>query len=104
MISRPSRRDVVKTTVTLAAMGSLGVSCAGVARAKGSPRSVGTFSDLDGLLRAATSSGELPGVVVLATSKDDLVYEGVFGKRRLEAGPAMTRDTVFRIASMVKLI
>jgi methyl acetate hydrolase len=104
MISRPSRRDVVKTTVKLAAVGSLGVSGAGVAWAKGSPRNIGTFSDLDALLRAATSSGELPGVVVLATSADSLVYEGVFGKRRLEAEPAMTRDTVFRIASMVKLI
>jgi CubicO group peptidase (beta-lactamase class C family) len=104
MIARPSRRDVVKTAIKLAAVTPLGVSCAGVARAKGSTRSVGTFSDLDGLLHSATSSGELPGVVALAASEDSIVYEGVFGKRRLQAGPAITRDTVFRIASMVKLI
>src|SRR5262249_32805384 len=30
--------------------------------------------------------------------------EGIFGKRRLDGGPAMTRDTVFRVASMVKTI
>jgi methyl acetate hydrolase len=32
------------------------------------------------------------------------LYEGVFGKRRFGDGPAMTRDTIFRVASMVKLI
>src|SRR4029077_1713040 len=32
------------------------------------------------------------------------VYEGVFGSRRIQEGPAMTRDTIFRVASMVKLI
>ena len=31
-------------------------------------------------------------------------YRGNFGKRRLGQGPAMTRDTVFRVASMVKLV
>jgi CubicO group peptidase (beta-lactamase class C family) len=42
--------------------------------------------------------------VALAATDNGIVYEGIFGKRRLHAAPAMTRDTVFRVASMVKLI
>jgi methyl acetate hydrolase len=106
MIHRPSRRDIVKTTVKLAAVSSLGAGCAAIARAKEStgPPGVGTFSHIDAMLRAATSAGEVPGVVALAATDDGIVYEGIFGKRRLHAAPAMTRDTVFRVASMVKLI
>jgi CubicO group peptidase (beta-lactamase class C family) len=104
MIHRPSRREVVKTTVKLAAASALGAGYAPVARAKEAPPAAGTFSRLDSILRAATSAGELPGVVALAATEEGPVYEGVFGTRRLHAGPPMSRDTVFRIASMVKLI
>src|SRR5271166_2161712 len=105
MIQRPSRRDIVKTTVKLAAVSALGTGCAAVACAREPTGSgVGTFSHIDAMLRAATSAEELPGVVALAATDDDIVYEGIFGSRRLHAGPAMTRDTVFRVASMVKLI
>jgi CubicO group peptidase (beta-lactamase class C family) len=106
MTHRPSRRDIVKTTVKLAAVSSLGVGCAAVARAKEAPGGpgVGTFSHIDSMLRAATSAGEVPGVVALAATDNGIVYEGIFGSRRLDGGPSMTRDTVFRVASMVKLI
>ena len=40
----------------------------------------------------------------MAATEAGVVYEGVFGSRRLREGPPMTRDTIFRIASMVKLI
>ena len=56
------------------------------------------------MLRAATSAGEVPGVVALAATDDGILYEGSFGRRRVLDGPAMTSDTVFRVASMVKLI
>ena len=105
MIHRPSRRDIVKATVRLTAIGSLGLRDAATARAaaptKPEPR---TFSQINSMLRAATRAGEIPGVVALAATDHGLLYEGIFGKRRLGDGPAMTRDTVFRIASMVKLI
>jgi methyl acetate hydrolase len=105
MIHRPSRREMVKTTVKLAAVSSLGVGCAAIARAKEpTGPGVGTFSHIDSMLRAATSAGEVPGVVALAATDNGIVYEGIFGKRRLHAAPAMARDTVFRVASMVKLI
>jgi methyl acetate hydrolase len=105
MIHRPSRRDIVKTTAGLTAAGSLGLRYATNVRAqaptKPDPK---TSSQMDMALRAATSAGEVPGVVAMAANDHGLLYEGTFGMRRLGEGPAMTRDTVFRVASMVKLI
>ena len=105
MIHRPSRRDVVKSTLKLAAVSSLGAVHAPIARAKApSGHAFGTLSHIDSMLRAATRAGEVPGVVALAATANGIVYEGIFGQRRLHEAPGMTRDTVFRIASMVKLI
>jgi methyl acetate hydrolase len=105
MILRPSRRDIVKAAAKVAVIGSLGVGQPAIARAQAPTRpAAGAFSDIDSMLRAATSAGEVPGVVALAGTDDRVLYEGVFGRRRLPDGPAMTRDTVFRVASMVKLM
>ena len=105
MIYRPSRRDIVKTTAKLATVGALGAGHATVAPAEEPVRSRSeAFSRIDAMLRAATRAGELPGVVALAANENDILYEGIFGSRRLHAEPAMTRDTVFRVASMVKPI
>ena len=105
MIHRPSRRDVVKSTLKLAAASSLGAVHPPIARAKApSGPAFGTLSYIDSMLRAATRAAEVPGVVALAATDSGIVYEGIFGQRRLHEAPAMTRDTVFRIASMVKLI
>ena len=46
----------------------------------------------------------MPGVVAMAATDDGPVYEGAFGVRDVGGGPAMTLDTVFRIASMTKAI
>jgi CubicO group peptidase (beta-lactamase class C family) len=105
MIHRPSRRDIVKTTAGLTAAGSLGLRYTTRARAQvlTSPKP-GTLPQIDLILRAATSAAEVPGVVALAATDKGILYEGIFGKRRLGEGTAMTRDTVFRVASMVKVI
>ena len=66
MIHRPSRREVVKTTLGLAAAGSLGAGYVARAKEPTEAPGVGTFSDLDSMLRASTNAGELPGVVALA--------------------------------------
>ena len=104
MIHRPSRREIVKTAVRLAAASSLGGR---TAWARGSepalPRDT-SVSGLDSMLRSATNAGEVPGLVALAATDNAILYEGHFGRRRLGESPAMTRDTVFRVASMVKLI
>src|SRR6202451_1212956 len=103
MIHRPSRRDIVKTTAGLTAAGSLGLRYATGAQAS-NRLEPGAFFQIDSALRAAASAGEVPGVVALAASDHGILYEGIFGKRRLGDGPAMTRDTVFRVAAVVKLI
>jgi methyl acetate hydrolase len=59
---------------------------------------------IDGLLRRAVEAGEVPGVVAMAAGADGPIYRGAFGLRQLGAGPAMTLDTVFRIASMTKAV
>jgi CubicO group peptidase (beta-lactamase class C family) len=59
---------------------------------------------LDSLLKKATDSGDVPGVVALATNRDRTVYEGAFGKRILGQDAAMTTDTVVWIASMTKAL
>jgi CubicO group peptidase (beta-lactamase class C family) len=115
MNHRPSRRDIV--TSALAAAGSWSARGTAPARAeqtlspaaKTTPKTTpkpapNSFEQIDGVLRTATRAGELAGVVALAANDGGIVYEGIFGNRRVHDGPAMTRDTVFRIASMVKLI
>ena len=105
MIHRPSRRDALKTAAKLAVAGSLGADYTAVARAK-KPVGLGldTFAQIDWVLRQATNAEEVSGVVALAATDNGIVYEGVFGRRRLHAAPGMTRDTVFLVGSMVKLI
>src|SRR5580658_10403166 len=100
MTGRHSRRDILHTTLKLAAATSVGVGAA-----PGQAREVPLHGDkalhrVDDVLRIASTNGELPGVVALAATDSGILYEAVFGRRRLPDGPAMTRDTVFRIASM----
>ncbi len=92
---RPSRREVLRTASALVAAGASGLAPARAEVARAS---------IDAALHMATSTKEIPGVVAMAANDRDIIYEGVFGTRRLGQGPAMTRDTVFRVASMIKTI
>jgi CubicO group peptidase (beta-lactamase class C family) len=60
--------------------------------------------DADALLKKATDSGDVPGVVAMATDRTGSLYEGAFGKRVLGQDAAMTPDTVVWIASMTKAL
>jgi methyl acetate hydrolase len=60
--------------------------------------------EADELLRTAVANGEVPGVVAVATTRDQTIYEGGFGERVLGGGVAMTPDTVAWIASMTKAL
>ena len=53
---------------------------------------------------AAVSAQDMRGVVAMAATETGVVYEAVFGSRRIHEGRVMTRDTIFRVALMVKLI
>ena len=59
---------------------------------------------IDEVLRQAVDAKEVPGVVAVAANDAGVLYEGAFGTRSLAGGPAMTMDTVFRIASMTKAV
>lgn len=58
----------------------------------------------DSLLKRATDSGDVPGVVAMATNRADTLYEGAFGARVLGQDAPMTIDTVVWIASMTKAL
>ena len=47
---------------------------------------------------------QVPGVVAMAATDRAVIYEGAFGPRSVGAATKMSPDTVFRIASMVKLL
>jgi CubicO group peptidase (beta-lactamase class C family) len=55
-------------------------------------------------LQAKVSTREIPGVVAMAANEQSVVYEGAFGLRDIAAASRMSTDTVFRIASMAKLL
>jgi methyl acetate hydrolase len=61
-------------------------------------------AQIDATLREAVDAGTVPGVVAMAATADGPLYDGAFGVRRLGERNTMTRDTVFRIASMTKAI
>jgi len=100
MTQEPSRRDVLMTATALTAAASVGGAAPARAQVKGAPR----FARIDAALQAAVDAKEVPGIVAMATTDKGLIYEGAFGTRDLGKGPAMTRDTVFRIASMTKAV
>jgi methyl acetate hydrolase len=105
MVPNLTRRDLLKTTTTLAATSALALNRVTAARAKEPADAAGrALPQVDAVLRAAVSAEDVPGVVAMAASETGVVYEGAFGSRRVHEAPAMTRDTIFRVASMVKLI
>ena len=62
------------------------------------------LSQIDEALRKAAELGEVPGVVAVAATAKEVIYEGAFGKRDLGKDEKMTADSVFWIASMTKAI
>jgi CubicO group peptidase (beta-lactamase class C family) len=61
-------------------------------------------AQIDQALRQKSDAKEIPGVVAIAATGKDIVYQGAFGKRDLGTGVDMTLDSVFWIASMTKAI
>jgi methyl acetate hydrolase len=61
-------------------------------------------SELDRVLRSAVRAGALPGVVAAATDRRGVVYLAAFGSAASDPRRALRPDSVFRIASMTKLV
>jgi methyl acetate hydrolase len=93
-----TRRDLLLRTAALAS-----ASMIPAARAVPLNKLVHT-EEIDRALQATVSAREIPGVVAMAANGQSVVYEGVFGFRNTATASRMSTDTVFRIASMVKLL
>ena len=61
-------------------------------------------ASLDEKLSAAVTRGDVPGLVVVAATRDRILYQGVFGRADVGHGRPMTADALFRIASMTKAV
>jgi methyl acetate hydrolase len=61
-------------------------------------------AQIDQILRDKSEAKEIPGVVAMAATGNEVIYQGAFGKRDLSKDDAMTVDSVFWIASMTKAV
>jgi len=94
---RHSRREILQAAAAFAAAVSLSANFTRAA----APQS---HAQIDAVLRRAAEAKEVPGVVGMAAFDKGIFYEGAFGTRDLAKGPAMTPDTIFRLASMTKAV
>ena len=62
------------------------------------------LSQVDHVLRQAVEAEDVPGVVAVAATDKEVIYEGAFGRRDRTKDAMMTADTVFWIASMTKAV
>src|SRR6202043_4054146 len=93
-----TRRDALLRTAALASASTIPAG-----RAAPPNKPVRT-EEIDRALQATVSAREIPGVVAMAANEQSVVYEGAFGFRDMAKASRMSTDTVFRIASMVKLL
>jgi methyl acetate hydrolase len=97
-----TRRDALLRTAALASASMIPAApLTGLAAPLNKP--VRT-QEIDRALQARVSAREVPGIVAMAANGQSIVYEGVFGFRDMATASHMSTDTVFRIASMVKLL
>src|SRR3954462_8556083 len=61
-------------------------------------------AQIDQILRQKCEAKEIPGVVAMAATGNEVIYQGAFGKRDISKDDAMTADSVFWIASMTKAV
>jgi len=59
---------------------------------------------IDSVLQAAVDAGAVPNVVAMAADTSGPIYEGASGPRAVGAAEPVTPDTMFRIASMTKMV
>jgi CubicO group peptidase (beta-lactamase class C family) len=59
---------------------------------------------LDEVLGGAVAAGRVPGVVGVVAARGNTIYEGAFGTRTGAPDEPLRLDSVFRIASMTKLV
>jgi CubicO group peptidase (beta-lactamase class C family) len=63
-----------------------------------------TTTRIDDVLRAAVDAGDVHGLVATAANRSGPIYRGAAGVRTAGGQAEMTTDTMFRIASMTKMV
>jgi methyl acetate hydrolase len=102
--ARQTRRNFLMGACTLGPS-TLSVTLRAFARTKETQKvGLTSLTQIDAAFRDATRAQRIPGVVAIAATDSGIIYEGSFGSRFLGQSPAMSRDTVFRVASMVKVV
>ena len=105
MATQETRRDFLITSCALTAAHSIFSAVSAFARGRETEKlRSASLIQIDTAFRDATEARQVPGVVAMAANDGGIIYEGAFGSRHLGQGPAMSRDTVFRIASMIKVV
>ncbi|WP_133648441.1 serine hydrolase domain-containing protein [Paraburkholderia flava] len=111
-----SRRDLLKSASSVAALSALGGiggldsrrATAAEADPDAIPRVPGTygaaFAPIDNALRDAVANRVAAGVVAMGATRDGIVYEGAAGSANAGTGAAISPDTVFWLLSMTKAI
>jgi methyl acetate hydrolase len=62
------------------------------------------MGDAEATIRRATDAGEIAGVVAVAATSKEVIYQNAFGRRSIDSAEPMTPDSVFWMASMTKAI
>jgi len=60
------------------------------------------IAEIDHFLQRAVDRNEIPGVVAIVATKDQILYHQAFGLMDVANQVEMRRDTIFSIASMTK--
>ena len=108
LVSYHRPRPVKRFLIALGATAVLAVSAQAASPVLEEPASVGISSErlerLDKSIEAYIARKEIAGAVGLIARRGKVVYHKSFGERDAEAGAPMTKDVIFRIASMTKPI
>src|SRR6266481_8653491 len=97
-----TRRDALLRTAALASVSMIPAAALPLAAAPLDKPA--RHEEIDRALQARVGAGEIPGVVAMAANEQSVRYEGAFGLRDMATASRMSIDTIFRIASMVKLL
>jgi CubicO group peptidase (beta-lactamase class C family) len=99
MKGKLSRRDALRALALAGAGAVISAPSPG-----GAVPALSNHRSLDAILKSAVDARDAPGIVAMAATDRSVIYEGAFGPLAVGAAAKMSRDTVFRIASMVKLL
>jgi len=76
--------------------------------APAAPEAAGMYAErlnrLDGMIQSYIDKGAFPGVTAIVVRNGKIVYHKAFGQADLDTKKPMTKDAIFRIASMTKAI